>query len=314
MNNYKTSKDYSHLKALLDAGQEVIIIHPIYGVGKAYKYESSDHKIVKYDFASFTIFSSRLPRLKEILTEQNIEYIEPTSPAVIPAGRPAYTNLVVELKEYLATTPPEQQQRDWEQIKAELPDAGQVPVIFYGLSGSTSHTSTTVTPIDPDEDPVKAQAQMKFQEVSYIHSKLVGSQALLDFEQFLSLARYFSTYSLNMVLAETERRIFEIKSGWLEKKFNDSYGGGALDYLTHILVYIKSLLSAPKLTHSVTKKTDQVIKNDNLENELQSLLKESGVTTDYVHQDFLRVVASHFAAYGKDQFLKAMKENHVDTI
>ena len=198
MNNYKTSKDYSQLKALLDAGYEVIIIHPIYGVAKAYKYESPNQCLVKYDFSSFTIFPSRFDRFHKILIDQDIEYIEPTHPAAVPAGRPAYTNLVVELKQYLATTPPEQQQRDWEQIKAELPDAGQVPVIFYGLSGSTS----PATPTD----------------------------------------------------------------------------------------------------------------NDNLEKELQSLLKESGVTTDYVHQDFLRVVARHFAAYGKDQFIKAMKENHVDTI
>jgi len=326
MNNYKTSKDYTHLKALLDAGQEIVCFTTfalgnkrkddpnhfpfmVCDVCRAHKVEASGRYVISSRDFEYAVYHPSMycySSFEHMCQEHNIEFLDP--------DKPIHPNLVTELKQYLATTPPEQQQRDWEQIKAEIPDAGQVPVIFYGLSGSTSHTSTTVTPIDPDEDPVKAQAQMKFQEVSYIHSKLVGCQALLDFEQFLSLARYFSTYSLNMVLAETERRIFELKSGWLEKKFNDSYGGGALDYLTHILVYIKSLLSAPKLTHSVTKKTDQVIKNDNLENELQSLLKESGVTTDYVHQDFLRVVASHFAAYGKDQFLKAMKENHVDTI
>lgn len=114
----------------------------------------------------------------------------------------------MELKQYLATTPPEQQQRDWEQIKAELPDAGQVPVIFYGLSGSTSPATPT------DNEPLSNQSD--------------------------------------------------------------------LDYL-----------KSEQLTHSVTKKPDQVIKNDNLEKELSSLLKESGVTTDYVHQDFLRVVARH---------------------
>ena len=269
MNNYKTSKDYSHLKALLDAGQEVIIIHPIYGVGKAYKYESSDHKIVKYDFASFTIFSSRLPRLKEILTEQNIEYIEPTLPAAVPAGRPAYTNLVVELKEYLATTPPEQQQRDWEQIKAELPDAGQVPVIFLGLSGFTFHATPT------DNEPQSNQSDLDYlkSEIEKMHSFFLSESA-----EFPQCGAYQKAEAIADVLA-----LFDT-------------------------------LPQKQLTHSVTKKPDQVIKNDNLEKELDSLLKESGVTTDYVHQDFLRVVARHFAAYGKNQFLKAMKENHVDTI
>jgi len=251
--NYKTSKDYPHLKQLLDDGHKVIIIHPILGVGCACRYVCDSQ--IKYAFNSFSIYGDRLPRFEEVLTEQNIEYIEPTllTTASDP-DRPAYANLVVELKQYLVTTSPEQQQRDWEQIKAELPYEGQVPVIFYGLSGSTSHTSTSVTPVDTDEDLVKAQAQMKFREVSYINSQLVGPQALLDFDQFLALARYFSTYSLNRVLAETERRISEIKSGWLEKKCNDSYGGGALDYLTHILVYIKSLLAAHKQTQSATKK------------------------------------------------------------
>lgn len=269
MNNYKTSKDYSQLKALLDAGYEVIIIHPIYGVAKAYKYESPNQCLVKYDFSSFTIFPSRFDRFHKILIDQDIEYIEPTLPAAVPAGRPAYTNLVVELKQYLATTPPEQQQRDWEQIKAELPDAGQVPVIFYGLSGSTSPATPT------DNEPQSNQSDLDYlkSEIEKMHSFFLSESA-----EFPQCGAYQKAEAIADVLA------------------------------------LFKTLPQKQLTHSVTKKSDQVIKNDNLEKELQSLLKESGVTTDYVHQDFLRVVASHFAAYGKDQLLKAMKENHVDTI
>ena len=264
MNNYKTSKDYKHLKKLLDDGYQVVCFCTYDWADGEYvtdicsatcydgRYQISARGI---EYGAYWRGMHRFKSFEDMCTQHNIEFIEPTLlTAASDPDRPAYANLVVELKQYLATTPPEQQQRDWEQIKAELPDEGQVPVIFYGLSGSTSHTSTSVTPVDTDEDLVKAQAQMKFREVSYIHSQLVGPQALLDFDQFLALARYFSTYSLNRVLAETERRISEIKSGWLEKKCNDSYGGGALDYLTHILVYIKSLLSAPKHTPSATKK------------------------------------------------------------
>ena len=269
MNNYKTSKDYSHLKALLDAGQEVIIIHPICGVGKARRYMSFDFKI-KYAFNSFSIYGDRIQRFEEVLTKENIEYIEPTlSTDASDSTRPAYTNLVVELKQYLSTTPPEQQQRDWEQIKAELPDAGQVPVIFYGLSGSTSPALPT------DNEPQSNQS-----DLDYLKSEI---EKMYSF--FLSESAEFP------------------QCGAYQKA----------EVIADVLALFDSL-PQKQLTHSVTKKPDQVIKNDNLEKELESLLKECGVTTDYVHQDFLRVVARHFTAYGKDQFIKAMKQNHVDTI
>lgn len=279
MNNYKTSKDYSHLKQLLDAGQEIVCfttydwdhIHeddpnhvPIIACDVCCACYNSGRYVFAvrgHEYDAYYPERRRYSSFEQMCQENNIEFLDP--------GKPIQPNLVVELKQYLATTPPEQQQRDWEQIKAELPDAGQVPVIFYGLSGSTSHATPT------DNEPQSNQSDLDYlkSEIEKMHSFFLSESA-----EFPQCGAYQKAEAIADVLA-----LFDT-------------------------------LPQKQLTHSVTKKPDQVIKNDNLEKELQSLLKESGVTIDYVHQDFLRVVARHFAAYGKDQFLKAMKENHVDTI
>ncbi len=336
MNNYKTSKDYPHLKQLLDAGQE-IVCYTTYVFGHEDKDDPNHFPVMACDvcrarkieptgryvfsvrgleYDAYCPGTSRYSSFEEMCQENNIEFLDPEEPI--------QSSLVVELKQYLVTTPPDQQKRDWEQIKASLPDENQISVIFYGLSGSTSQASTAVTPKVPDYDPVKAQAQMKFREVSYIVSQLLGPQALLNFDQFLGLARYFSTWSLNRVLTEIERMQAEELEYFMSEceKGNEPSPSGAvvkmkLEVLKH---YIQNNLLSSKetpfqeLAHLVTKKTDQVIKNDNLEKELSSLLKESGVTTDYVHQDFLRIVARHFADYGKQEFIKAMNDNHVEVI
>lgn len=266
MNNYKTSKDYSQLKALLDAGYEVIIIHPIYGVAKAYKYESPNQCLVKYDFSSFTIFPSRFDRFHKILIDQDIEYIEPTLPAAVPAGRLAYTNLVVELKQYLATTPPEQQQRDWEQIKAELPDAGQVPVIFYGLSGSTSPATPT------DNEPQSNQSDLDYlkSEIEKMHSFFLSESA-----EFPQCGAYQKAEVIADVLA-----LFDT-------------------------------LPQKQLTHSVTKKPDQVPKNDNLEVKEVDLEKEIAkyLGDDWV-QNTPKEVQLDMIGYAKHFFELGLKVNN----
>lgn len=321
MNNYKTSKDYPHLKQLLDEGHEVVIIHPVYGVGKAYKYVSYNHKIVKYDFDSFTIFSDRLPRLEEILTEQNIEYIEPTLPAAVPEpNRPAYSSLVVELKQYLAITPPEQQQSDWNKICAEFPYDENFTVFFYGLTGLTSHASTTLEPKEVRIDPVRYIAEYKFMERAHVFSSIDGINALLNFNQFLEMARYFAAWSLKGVLTEIERmQAEELENFMSAAKDGDEPGpSGPMVKLKLELLknYIQTNLLSPndpapqELAHSVTKKTDQVPQDPDLEKEIERYFSE-GVP---VSSGGLKALCCHFAAYGKDQFIKAMKENHVDTI
>lgn len=212
MNNYKTNKDYKHLKKLLDEGYEVVCFctydlnegYYVTDICKATYYDGWYHISARgIEYCSYWPECARYKSFEDMCTQNNIEFIEPVlpPPAVSDPDRPAYANLVVELKQYLATTPPEQQQRDWEQIKAELPDEGQVPILFN-----------------------------------------------------IELAR------------------------------------------------------------PVTKENDLVIKNGNLEKELESLLKQCGVTAEYVHQDFLRIVASHFTDYGKQEYIKAIKQNHIDTI
>lgn len=220
MNGYKTSKDYKRLKELCDSGYKIVCFttydfnenhkgekdyeeHLITDICRAYK--GSDWYFITargIQYGAYWPDTNRYKSFEEMCEDNNIEFIEPTLLATASnPDRPAYANLVVELKQYLATTPPEQQQRDWEQIKAELPDEGQVPILFN-----------------------------------------------------IELAR------------------------------------------------------------PVTKENDLVIKNGNLEKELESLLKQCGVTAEYVHQDFLRIVASHFTDYGKQEYIKAIKQNHIDTI
>lgn len=78
MKGYNTSKDYKRLKELLDKGYEVIVYANGMGIHLSYKYVFQDGETVKYDFGGFTIFSSRFERLEEILTEKQLEFIEPT--------------------------------------------------------------------------------------------------------------------------------------------------------------------------------------------------------------------------------------------
>ena len=77
MKGYKTSKDYKRLKELLDAENEVIVFNK-YGVALARLRNKDNPEIRCYDFGSFTIFSTRLERLEEILNDNMIEFIEPT--------------------------------------------------------------------------------------------------------------------------------------------------------------------------------------------------------------------------------------------
>ena len=77
MKGYKTSKDYKRLKELLDAGNEVIVFDK-YGVALARLRSKDNPEFRCYDIGSFTIFSTRLERLEEILNEHMIEFIEPT--------------------------------------------------------------------------------------------------------------------------------------------------------------------------------------------------------------------------------------------
>jgi len=329
MNNYKTSKDYSQLKALLDAGHEVIIIHPIYGVGKAYKYESSDHKIVKYDFASFTIFSSRLPRLQEILTEQNIEYIEPTLPAAVPAVRPAYTNLVVELKQYLATTPPEQQQRDWEQIKAEFPDAGQVPVIFYGLSGSTSPATPT------DNEPQSNQSDLDYlkSEIEKMHSFFLSESA--EFPQcgayqkaeaiadvlalFDSLPQKQLTHSVTKKTDQVPK--FKIGDRIRLKQSKDTDTGVLITDISGRGRYLSEKGIICDIKEQDMWQLVPNYESGSLEQEYLRWFtnhfngkRDISMSGEYLERGTQLELARYFAEYGKKEFIKAMKENHVDTI
>jgi hypothetical protein len=341
MNNYKTSKDYSHLKALLDAGQEIVCFTTfalgnkrkddpnhfpfmVCDVCRAHKVEASGRYVISSRDFEYAVYHPSMycySSFEHMCQEHNIEFLDP--------DKPIHPNLVTELKQYLATTPPEQQQRDWEQIKAEIPDAGQVPVIFYGLSASISPATST------DNEPQSNQSDLDYlkSEIEKMHSFFLSESA-----EFPQCGAYQKAEAIADVLA---------------------------------LFYS---LPQKQLTHSVTKKSDQVPKfkiGDRIRLKQSKdtdtgvlitdisgrgrYLSEKGIICDIKEQDMWQLVpnyesgsleqeylrwftnhfngkrdismsgeylergtqlelARYFAEYGKKEFIKAMKENHVDTI
>lgn len=74
--NYITSKDYDKLIEHLDAGRKIVIWTPIYEYEMAFLSKIGKRRC--YHIGHMGFFTHDHNRVKEILTEKNIEFIEPT--------------------------------------------------------------------------------------------------------------------------------------------------------------------------------------------------------------------------------------------
>ena len=131
------------------------------------------------------------------------------------------------------------------------------------------------------------------------------------------------------IRAEIERRRNEIKKEELSfDNYSTGWHDGNLDLLCDLLSFIDSMQEEPKSKFEQSiQEGDNIVYNEDLgcrvnlsqlkrvakkeepaseglEKELSRLLKDCEIDSEYIHQDFLHIVANHFAQWQKEQMMK----------